>query len=265
MSHQTELERRYVGIDYVAEFQRHWSYLNRWFRTEYATDRDRDGVEQLKTDARVARALHTAVDDGHETKIINRISGGDERHGDVDIYRYSTPTVLSELVAAVFAARPTASAMNLYGPQNANSVRGTATVHVDLDEFLSFYWAVTALGDLFMDQEVMSVAEALSLKGIKFAGSMFYRDDTVQLIDASRKPFAEACWNGILHDPELGGLVDLANSHIAPGLQHDVMEMIYVVRNRAVHGDLDFMERAHNRVARSALAVLDRIVSELLT
>lgn len=263
MNHNHELARRYLGIDYVAEFQRHWSYLNRWFRIEFSTNTDRDGVEQLKTDVRVERAISILRDQGHSPLIQGRISGNDNRHGDVDIYRYSTPTPLSAFVTACFDADPIAAAINLFNPANENQVRGTATIALEPGPFIDLYRSVTAPSDRFMDQPMMSVEEALSMKQISFSGAMFYRDPIVGPLPADRRPYAEACWQSITSNPALTELADLGRSSIGIGLHHDILEMVYIVRNAAVHGDLDFLAPSHNEVARTALTVLDGLVLRL--
>ena len=260
-AHGKELERRYLGIDYVAEFQRHWSYLNQWLRTKFAGSTDRDLVENFKSDVRCESALQDALALGHNSTLVNRMSGPGKWVGDLDMYRFFTDTVGSTFVEACFSTPAVATKLNLCGPAPVDRVRGTATTYLDENKFVDLYRSVVAQGDNFMSEEMMSVREALSVRGIDFAGRTFTRDATVT--STTRVHYADACWAAIDSTPSLCQLSALAISPIAPGPAHDLMEMVYLVRNLAVHGTLDFLDPTHNAVAQAALSILDRLVQEV--
>ena len=62
---------------------------------------------------------------------------------------------------------------------------------------------------------------------------------------------------------ELHELVSLYDSSDVTTIHHDTIELLYSVKNTAIHGDLDFLIESDNSSARAACEALDSLLQDI--
>lgn len=113
-----------------------------------------------------------------------------------------------------------------------------------------------------MSEPEVSMPRLFEIGQIRHVGSCFYGQP--QVASAMQSRLYDAFWNSIENDAHLATLLDLKKSTHKPDICSDVLEMLYLVRNNAVHGMLDFVDKTHNAVSRSGVFLLQAIIEKLV-
>jgi len=257
--HDNELRRRYHKIDFVSEFQKYWAYFNKWFKVETGKSKDRDSIEALKGNNRIHKIIADLLTERQEHVPLFNFSIPAR-----DLTAYLTDNQTSMFVRDSWLCPIIRNSLNLFNPKVVNQVRGTATVHITIQEYRRTYTLCQEMEarPQFMSYEDFSMSRLFEYGKIRHVGSCFYRES--QSTSAPQSIFYDACWTAIEKDLNLVILKDLRASSHNPGICSDLLEMLYVVRNKAVHGTLDFVDERHNTVSRSGLFLLQAIIEKLI-
>jgi len=134
ISHDKDLERRFFGIDYVSEFQKHWAMFNKWFKNETGKDKDREAIKRLKINPRVDKALRKLT---HRT--LDPVIAKNLPQSIKDYYTYTNESLASSFVKACWHDSIIKGKLNLFNPRIVKHVRGTATIHVTVGQYRSIH------------------------------------------------------------------------------------------------------------------------------
>ena len=248
--HNSDLERRYREIDFVSELQKYWAYFDKWLKEETHETEDRAAVDKLKNISKVQDIIQNLLDEGR----------GQIRDNDLlsrDYQTYLSDNDATNFVKYSWVCPVIRDSLNLFNPNIIDRVRGTGTIHLTHEEYLKMYHLVRAQEGSQEGIGYHSLIDDLySYAGITRVGSCFFRDSVTRT--ANTNLYYESCWQKIVDnkDPDLGIIRDLRASPYNPGIYSDIIEMLYQVRCKAVHGDLDFVNKSHNDVSKSAVFLL---------
>ena len=112
--------------------------------------------------------------------------------------------------------------------------------------------------------EDFDVSELLRDRGVTAYGNVFSKG-VRRRIARSKRSGADQFWSDISNDGRLVRVWELSESRASDTLCPDIVEMLYLARNMAIHGTLDPAIKQHNEIARTALQVLDNIVERLVS
>jgi len=256
-THDNDLRRRYREIDFVSEFQKYWAYFNKWFKTETKKSRDRESIEALKKDKRMRKIIADLLTEGQKhVPLFNSPAR--------DLVAYLAENKISIFVRDCWLCSIIRTQLNLFNPKSVNRVHGTATVHITIQEYRHVYCLCREMEARreFMSEPEVSMSRLFEAGQIRHVGSCFYGEPQVASVMQSR--LYDAIWNSIENDALLATLSGLKKSTHKSGICSDVLEMLYLVRNNAVHGTLDFIDKTHNVVSRSGVFLLQAIIEKLV-
>lgn len=154
--------------------------------------------------------------------------------------------------------------LNPLGKTNKEKVHPTTTIHITLTQYRKLHRYRGQALEAYMDVEDKGISSILAFGGITSIGSCFFRDPLQSLPADPDRHFFEHCWSLIEADQDLQMLNNLRLFNAIADLPADIIEMLYLVRNAAVHGDLDFLDTSNNGVARSGLFLLNEIIAEIV-
>lgn len=100
---------------------------------------------------------------------------------------------------------------------------------------------------------------------IGYTGSCFYRDNfPSSTATGVQSQYFQQCWTEMDKENKLKILSEPKASPIRNGLHSDLIEMLYIVRNAAVHGELDYLDEKNNQTARTGLTLLNALIKNIL-
>lgn len=253
-----ELARRYREIDFVAEFQKYWAYFNKWFMTQTGAANDRVGINALKTDPIITRILTGLFNEGHENA---RLFGSDRTER--DLYDFLTENRVSGFVRACWECALIRDKINLFNRLPDSGVRATGTVNISIEVWRDIYTICRGVeAEVYnLDKKWGGMNKLFEYSKISNVGSAFFKDLT--LPDPGLNPLLQECWQGIESDQSYADIVALRDWSATPGVVPDLMEMLYLVRNHAMHGELDFVDESHNAVSSAGLFLLQGIIEAI--
>jgi len=109
--------------------------------------------------------------------------------------------------------------------------------------------------------------DALNNLNIEMTGSLLYRTKPVLEIARERyAPFAAQILHEFRKEKDLEALVDLIDERDEniKSLSSETVDLLYSLRHRAVHGELDFLEKTHNHAARMAYDLLETLIVAII-
>jgi hypothetical protein len=253
--HFDDLNRRYAETDWVSEYQRLWAIFNHWFVAHIGNSQDRHCIEALKAFPETTGWVTRIIDES-KIKRPQRVSDGlDGSHP-----RFASNNVISRLFRETMNSPIIEPRINY--PWRAgidNRVRITNAISLDEDMFIKGY---RAHGVMLQENITFNLTfhQTLELIGIHATGCCFYRDTpstlesqhcAIQMVDKFRAI------------PDLAKVVSLFESSGITTLPQDTIEMLYKVRNTAMHGSLDFLVEADNTAAKAASEALDSLIQDI--
>lgn len=253
--HFDDLNRRYAETDWVSEYQRLWAIFNHWLVAHIGNTQDRHCIENLKTLPETTNWIYRIIEES-KIKRAQRITDGlDGSHP-----RFSANNVLSRLFRDTMSSPFIEPRINYPWRSGTESrVKKSNAIALSEDMFIKAY---RAHGVMLQENMTFDLTfhQTLELVGIYATGCCFYRDTPSTL-------GAEYCANQMVDKfrtiPELNILVSLVDSQDTTSISQDVIEMLYNVRNTAIHGSLDFLIREDNLAAKSACESLDSLIQDI--
>ena len=266
------LKARYLPVDYVAELQKYWAYLNGFYNDAVIPSSLKVSLEQkklepfkqypkVKTWAGKYQTELVAFNPVEKTAIDaygqNGIPGIFQCHM---LGNHRNP--LTDFVLAFDACRNVNSSIN-DGYQkyvNSSALPSPALVHLGYQQYRHLYSASIEAYDLAND--FTSTDKVLLARGLKYLGTVVCSAGAVPSTRAPA-PILDA-WSEIERKPALNELMSVSNMRRKADLHEDLIQHIYVVRNAAMHGAKDWQEKIDNEITRTAL-VLIRDLNEDIT
>lgn len=253
--HFDDLNRRYAETDWVSEYQRLWAIFNHWFIAHIGSPQDRHCIQALKALPETTRWVERIVEESR-IKRPQRVSDGfDGSHP-----RFAANNVISHLFRETMNSPVIEPRIN-YPWRRGREPRIRASNAIALDEH-SFILGYRAHGEILKENMTFELTfhQTLELVGVHATGCCFYRNTpstlqsqycAIQMIDKFRAI------------PALNNMVSLYESTNITTLTEDTIEMLYNVRNTAIHGSLDFLEETDNSAAKAASEALDSLIQDI--
>jgi len=253
--HFEDLNRRYAETDWVSEYQRLWAIFNHWFAAHVGSSQDRPCIENIKSDQETTIWVNRIIEES-KIKRPQRIADGlDGSHP-----RFAANNVLSRLFRDTINSPVIEPRINY--PWRAGTerrVKKTNAIALDEDMFIKAY---RSHGEMLQENMTFDLTfhQTLELVGVHATGCCFYRDTPSTL-----EPVycANQMVNKFRSIPELNVLVSLVDSQEITTIAQDTIEMLYNIRNTAIHGSLDFLIRADNLAAKSACEALGSLIQDI--
>lgn len=257
--HRNELKRRYREIDFVAELQKYWAYFDKWLKEESNKKLDRDAIEELKKMPEILGIIKNLLSEDLEQTNINDSLV-------FDYQKYLSNNVVSDFMKYSWLCPTIRNSLNLFNSNPVTRVGSTGTIYLTHPQYRKMYSIVReqeASEDGIVHNSLID--ELYNYADITHVGTCFFRESVLKT--GTRSQFFERCWEEIENaiDQDLSIIKDLRGSNYNPGICSDVIETLYLVRCKAVHGDLDFVDKNHNDVCRSAVFLLQRIIEDIIS
>lgn len=253
--HFDDLNRRYAETDWVSEYQRLWAIFNHWFVAHIGSPQDRHCIESLKSDANTSRWVARIIEDSRIQRPQRVTEGFAGAHP-----RFVANNVISCLFRDTMKSPVIEPRINYPWRAGTESrVRPTNSLALDDDTFIKAYRSHAE----FLYQNMtfnLTFLQTLELIGVYSTGCCFYRD-TPSTSEAVQ--YGTQLINKFRSINELSTLVSLAESQNITSIAEDTIEMLYNVRNTAIHGDLDFLIKEDNLAAKSASEALDSLIQDI--
>jgi len=253
--HFDDLNRRYAETDWVSEYQRLWAIFNNWFVAHIGISQDRQCIEQLKIDPNTSRWVARIIED-FRIKRPQRITEG---------FAGAHPRfVANNVISCLFrdtSKSPIIEPRINYPWRTGTELRVKLTNSIALDDetFIKAYRSHAEFLDHNMTFD-LTLLQTLELVGVFSTGCCFYRDTPST---SEPKHYGDQLINKFRSINELSTLVSLADSQNITSITEDTIEMLYNVRNTAIHGDLDFLVKEDNLAAKSASEALDSLIQDI--
>ena len=253
--HFDDLTRRYAETDWVSEYQRLWAIFNHWFVAHIGNPQDRHCIEALKSLPKTELWVNRIIDESKIQRPQRVTDGLDGSHP-----RFSANNVISRLFRDTMNSPVIEPRINY--PWRCGTeprVKKSNAIALNEDMFIKAY---RAHGVMLYENMTFNLTfhQTLELIGVYATGCCFYRD-TPSILES------EYCANKMVDKfraiPELNILVSLVESNEVTPIYKDVIEMLYNIRNTAIHGNLDFLIKADNQAAKSACEVLDSLIQDI--
>jgi len=246
MTHHDKLARKYREVDWVSEYQRIWAYFDEWLRGEYPLlDTQRKRIEAFKKGSPYEPWLRGRIQKDTADGLIENswaaVAAFIGRDGLVPQFARNWFRVYPGLVI----------------PRKRGSYR-LSLVTLELNAVEKLYWAVEDwLASEEGVAESISFFQLLSQWGIGVAGDCFYKVNGQPSKDMPGR-LADVIQSEASLQP-LNQIVNGSASYVA-----DVAEMLYTLRNDAVHGDLDFLNPNQNDLARAGFELMVDLIKFVL-
>jgi hypothetical protein len=109
----------------------------------------------------------------------------------------------------------------------------------------------------------LTIHQTLPALGVHTTGCCFYRGAVDSGLPAGTRVYADRMVDLFRASASLAELVHMIESPHPTDLESDVVETLYNVRNVAMHGSLDFLNRRDNAAARTAYDLLDSLIRDI--
>ncbi len=253
--HFEDLNRRYSETDWVSEYQRLWAIFNHWFVAHIGNTQDRHCIENLKSDPKTTIWVNRIIAES-KIKRPQRVTDGlDGSHP-----RFAANNVISRLFRDTMNSSVIEPRINYpWRPGSESRVKIINAIALDEDMFIKAYRAHGAMLQENMTFD-LTFHQTLELVGVYATGCCFYRDTPSAL---KSEYYANQMIDKFRTIPELNALVSLVESQDITSISEDIIEILYNVRNTAIHGDLDFLIKEDNLAAKSACEALDSLIQDI--
>jgi len=253
--HFDDLNRRYSETDWVSEYQRLWAIFNHWLVVHVGNSQDRHCIETLKQLPETKVWIDRIIEESSFKRTHRNTEGLAN-----SLPRFTADNVISRLFRDTINS-PVIEPRITYPwrPGTESRVRETNSIAIDEEAFMLGY---KAHGILLYENMVYDLTfhQTLELGGIHTTGCCFYLA-TPSTQDA--KIYFEHLIDKFRSIPELSKVVSLFDSTQTTTIVEDTIEMLYNVRNTAMHGSLDFLITEDNSAARSASEALDSLIQDI--
>ncbi len=260
--HFIDLERRYQETNSVSEYQRLWSLFNSWLVDHIGTTQDRQCVEAFKVLPETKNWISTEINNSAITtpqRVTDGLQGSRPR--------FRANSVISTLFRECSKSNIIEPRIN-YPWRPGTNARVRQSNAITLCE-ADFVLAYRCHGKMLYDNisyPGITFHQSLEVLGVYGTGSCFYRD-----IPNSDTTFPNNSihYSGLMVDimrakPELSQLVELIDSTTITSIENDTIELLYNVRNTAVHGTLDYLNVDDNSAARAASDCLCSLLKDII-
>ena len=254
-SHFDDLNRRYVETDWVSEYQRLWAIFNHWFITHIGNTQDRHCIEAQKALPEMTSWTARVIEESRVKRPQRTSDGLDGSHP-----RFAANNVISALFRDAINSPVIQPRINYPWQSGAEPrVRIINALAIGEDMFIKAY---RAHGVMLQENMTFNLTfhQTLELVGVYATGCCFYRH-TPSTLESNY--CAKQMVDKFRLIPELNLLVALADSTDVTNLTQDTIEMLYNVRNTAMHGSLDFLVKKDNLAAKSACEALDSLIQDI--
>lgn len=260
--HFIDLERRFQETNSVSEYQRLWSIFNVWLVAHIGDTQDRHCIESFKLLPETQNWI-TNVISNSAIAIPHRITDGLQGSRP----RFKSNNVISTLFRECSNSNVIEPRINY--PWRAGTeprVRQSNAIAISESEFVLAYRCHGNMLYENMSYEGISFHQSLEVLGIFGTGCCFYKG-TPNTDPAF--PNNSSHYSGLMVDimrtkPELSELVNLIDSTTITSILNDTTELMYNVRNTAVHGTLDYLDKNDNSAARAASDCLSSLLKDII-
>jgi len=125
------------------------------------------------------------------------------------------------------------------------------------DAYDAHHRALDSPVGMVFDETLHQVLPAL---GVGATGCCFYRVAPPISISSATRALAQLTLQELRTVTTLSGLVSLIESNTQTEFGADILEMLYNLRNIAIHGALDFLQERDNAAARAGYDLLDSLI-----
>ena len=257
--HFDDLTRRYREKDEVSEFQRLWAIFNHWLLQHTGRTNDRDCIEQIKQCPELTEWIKKVVSSSELQRPQRVLDGYAGAHP-----RFTSNNCISEMFREVYSSSTVETRINLpWRPGTEQRVHITNAIVLTDDEFEKAYRIHAMVLDEGIANFDLTLLQTLPALGIYATGCCFYRGDVDLSLPTNTDHWAQKMADLFSQEPLLQNLTSLIQSSQTTPLSSDVIETLYNVRNTAMHGSLDFLNKNDNAAARASYDVLDSLIQDI--
>ena len=259
--HFIDLERRYQETNSVSEYQRLWSIFNVWLVAHIDNAQDRQCIESFKllpeTQNWISRVINSAITTPH--RVTDGLQGSRPR--------FKSNNVISKLFRECSNSNVIEPRIN-YPWRTGTELRVRQSNAITLSES-EFVLAHRCHGNILyqnMAYEGVTFHQALEILGVFGTGCCFYRDspNTDPTFPNNSEHYSSIMVEIMRTKPEISQLVELIDSSTITSITNDTIELMYNVRNTAVHGTLDYLDNNDNSAARAASDCLSSLLKDII-
>lgn len=259
--HFINLERKFQETNSVSEYQRLWSIFNNWLVAHIGNSQDRQCIEAFKSLPETKIWISDIIANS-TVATPHRVTDGLQGSRP----RFNSNNVISKLFRECSKSNTVEPRINYpWRPGTESRVRQSNAITLNEAEFVLAY---RCHGKMLYDEisyPGISFHQSLEVLGVYGTGCCFYRD--VPNSDTTF-PTNSAHYSALMVDimrtkPQLSQLVQLIDSTTISTIENDTIELLYNVRNTAVHGTLDYLDGNDNSAARAASDCLSSLLKDI--
>lgn len=271
-SAKAALQSRYQPVDYVSEFQKYWSYLNKFYNEAFSPPKNNPSNEQSKLEAIKKLGEVNSIVSNYVSELkhfdnieLSSINAYDENHPREIIEShliFNHRNALTRFVKAFSHACKVnpAVAKGLKSYRNNSALPNPCLIYLDYEQYRHLYssgkrgWEVS---EIYPSMDMI-----LQLHGLQYLGKIVCSSGQPAVTSVYQSP--KKAWLKVQELSELNELVKSANVRKKAKLTEDVIQYLYITRNAAMHGELDYTNPVDNELSQNALLIVRDLIEEII-